>query len=58
MTKKELEKILTNRLMIAVISAADYDLGKCFDPETSEDPDDIQENLERIKSEIISNWEE
>ena len=40
MTRKQIEKMI-----LAVLSRADYDLGKCYQVETAEEPDTVEENM-------------
>lgn len=41
-------KILTQKMVLDIIDAADYDLGKAFNPKLSEDPEEMAKELERI----------
>jgi hypothetical protein len=43
MTRDQIKK-----MVLEVISQADYDLGKCYDPKTAEEPEYVQEELESL----------
>jgi len=40
MTRKQIEKMI-----LAVLNRADYDLAKCYQKETAEEPDTVDDNM-------------
>lgn len=43
MTKKQIEAMVRD-----IVSAADYDLGKCLDTETAEEPEYVEADLAKL----------
>lgn len=43
MTRDQIKK-----MVLDIISEADYDLGKSFDPKTAEEPEYVEKNLDRL----------
>lgn len=55
MTKEELSKLLTDKALIAIIEAIDYDIAKDYVLETAEEPDEdlIKERLTEFRAAVI-----
>lgn len=41
-------RIQIERMILALIAAVDYDLAKSFDPKTAEEPEYIEEQMDRL----------
>lgn len=53
--KEEIEKRLTDKALISIIDAIDYDIAKQYVLETAEEPDEdiIRDNLDRFKAAVL-----
>ena len=47
--RAKLAEVFPDAVLVAIIRTADEDLAKQFDPELSEEPEYIQENLDQMR---------
>lgn len=45
-----MSKIQIDRMILALIAEVDYDIAKSYNPKLSEDPDEIEPRMERLRA--------
>lgn len=55
MEKKDIEKLLTDKALVSIIDAIDYDIAKDYVLETAEEPDEdmIRDKLDDFREAVL-----